>query len=31
MAYLSIALLAVIVLMLAAHFYEIKKTHRRHE
>ncbi len=28
MAYLSLALLAVIILMLVAHFADIKKTHR---
>ncbi|SHE60912.1 hypothetical protein SAMN05444008_10266 [Cnuella takakiae] len=31
MANLSLALLLIIVLLLAAHFLEIKKTHRRHD
>jgi hypothetical protein len=31
MSYLSIAVLAIVVLLLAANFRDIKKTHRTHE
>jgi hypothetical protein len=31
MSYISIVLLVLVILLLAAHFYDIKKTHRTHD